>query len=72
MDTALGRVDYGPRENFAKNIATYLKNNQVILLFTEAEYSSGVEKNLLPHINHLYKIDMLSEWIVKINKEKIK
>jgi DNA sulfur modification protein DndD len=72
MDTALGRIDYGPRENFAKNIATYLKDNQIILLFTEAEYSPEVEKNLLPYINHLYRIHMPSEWVIRINEEKIK
>jgi DNA sulfur modification protein DndD len=71
MDTTLGRISTEPRENFSKNIAKYLKGNQIILLFTEAEFSQEVKKNLMPAINRQYIINLpFSPLEAKIEKIK--
>jgi len=72
MDTALGRISTGPRENFANNIATYLKDNQIILLFTQAEFSPEVRKSLEPYINHQYTIEPTSSSALAIRLKKDK
>jgi len=60
MDTALGRISTEPRKQFSENITNYLKENQIILLFTESEFSPEVKKNLMPFINHQYVIKLQS------------
>lgn len=70
MDTALGRISSEPRKNFSKNIATYLKNNQIILLFTQSEFSPEVKENLLSAINHQYIINLPSPLEAEIKEKK--
>lgn len=60
MDTALGRIGSLPRRQFSQNIAKYLKDNQIILLFTETEYSSEVREKLKSSINREYQIKLSS------------
>lgn len=67
LDTALGRIDPKPRANFAKNISDYLEMNQIVLLFTQAEYTPEVKSNLSPSINKEYNIKLNSPWSAEIN-----
>lgn len=59
LDTALGRISPGPKENYSKNISNYLKNTQVILLFTGSEYSPEVKDKLSDsiYVEHEIKLD---------------
>ncbi len=71
MDSPITSISIVPKENFSKKIVTYLKENQIIFLFTEVELSPEVKNNLAPATNHHYVINKaLSSLEAKIKKIK--
>lgn len=56
LDTALGRIDEAPKANWGANVSKYLKDTQLILLFTSSEFSDNVQKNLKENIASQYVI----------------
>jgi len=56
IDTPLGRISLVPRLNIVSNLHRFLSQKQIILLFTDEEYSESVREKLIDRSGKEYEI----------------
>ncbi len=57
IDTLLGRISKQHRINIANSVPKYLKDTQILLLFTDEEYNDKVEYILNSRVSDRYRLD---------------